>query len=229
MANVRKTRDRILDKSLELFNEQGERCVTTNHIAAALGISPGNLYYYFRNKEAIIAELFERYAQHTLAMLTVPERTLTYQDKIGYFEAIFRNMWEYRFLHCDLEHLLAESPPLKQGYRDFAHQIMALGKHIYQKLNEAGLVEATAEEVDGMILNIWVLTSSWISFLHTSGLFGEVGREVSPALLKRGVYQMILLEAPYLRGEAREKLPELKAAFLEPTSSGTDTTQRRLA
>ena len=38
-----KTRDRIIHSATELFNDQGERYITTTHIAAHMGISPGNL------------------------------------------------------------------------------------------------------------------------------------------------------------------------------------------
>ena len=60
-AKPNKTKDRILQISLQLFNERGERLVTTNHIAAELGISTGNLYYHFRNKQEIIKELAQQY------------------------------------------------------------------------------------------------------------------------------------------------------------------------
>lgn len=204
-----KTRDRILLKSLELFNEQGERTITTNHIASALNISPGNLYYYFRSKEDIIFEIFLRYEQSMLNALAVPtDRNVTYMDKIGYFEAIFHQLWEYRFLHRDLAHLLEESPRLRASYRSFAKKVMAQAYLVYNALREAKLIQATEQDVRAMIVNIWILTTSWASFVVSSGFFGE---EVvlSPQMLRRGIYQIICLEAPYLQGEALARLPDL--------------------
>ena len=208
-----KTRDKILRKSQSLFNERGERNVTTNHIAAELGISPGNLYYHFRNKEEIIFELFLQYEARTQALLLAPaDRHLTYADKMGYFEGILDNMWDFRFLHRDLEQMLEANATLRERYRTFARLVLEQGRRIYERLADSGMVEADEDAIDALIVNIWVVTSSWISFLHTSGIYDE-GEVISRDLLRKGIYQIVMLEAPYLRGEARDKLPEMKRHY----------------
>ena len=58
MVSRRNTADLIVEGSIALFNRLGVSDVTTNHIATHLEISPGNLYYYFANKEAIIRAIF---------------------------------------------------------------------------------------------------------------------------------------------------------------------------
>lgn len=216
-----KTRDRILLTSLALFNERGERHVTTNHIAQALGISPGNLYYHFRNKGEIIFELFLRYEQEMSALLGVPrDRAMTWQDKLGYFEVIFRSLWEYRFLHRDLEQLLAETPALRARYHVFAVQTMGQAKAIYDGMIAAGLIEATEEQVAALVLNIWVLATSWTTFLHTAAAHTGDERLLSEPMLRYGIYQLVCLEEPYVRGEALAHLPEIKANYRTPGAAG---------
>ena len=103
-----KTKDKIVLTSLELFNEKGERNVSTNHIAAHMGMSPGNLYYHFRNKSDIIYEIFKNYELMVDSYLNVPtDRAIHIHDLISYLDAVFNGLWAYRFIHQDLEHLLS--------------------------------------------------------------------------------------------------------------------------
>lgn len=53
-----KTYDRIVAASLALFNEQGERAVTTNHIAAPPWHQPLVLVLSLCNKEDIVTRFF---------------------------------------------------------------------------------------------------------------------------------------------------------------------------
>jgi AcrR family transcriptional regulator len=52
----------LLEAAGEVFVESGYSATTTNAIAARAGVSPGSLYQYFPNKDAIAAALAESYA-----------------------------------------------------------------------------------------------------------------------------------------------------------------------
>jgi AcrR family transcriptional regulator len=53
----------ILDVAEQVFDEVGYETATTNLIAARAEISPGSLYQYFANKEAIAEALAARYVE----------------------------------------------------------------------------------------------------------------------------------------------------------------------
>lgn len=208
------TKDRILDASLALFNEQGERKVTTNHIAAHLQISPGNLYYHFKNKQAIIFSLFERYEARVLKVLQLPtERPLQVADKLAYLQAIFQGLWEYRFMHRDMEHLLMADPELHARYRQFFRICLERVEQIIAGLDKAGILSVPEQDIEPLSLNVWIIVTSWFSFLRCNLLADDVDN-ISPELLQGGIYQVFILERPYITPAYVEMMNELQAKFV---------------
>ncbi|MBM7139634.1 MULTISPECIES: TetR/AcrR family transcriptional regulator [Acinetobacter] len=204
-----KTKDRILQISLQLFNERGERSVTTNHIAAELGISPGNLYYHFRNKHEIIKELMHQYQAETLEMLSLPEdRPLTTNDKINYFQVLSGQLWSYRFIHRDVYHLVESNEDFKKIYPRFAGQVMQQGQKIYQAFVDAGLMKMTASEIEALIINLWIVLTNWTNFLYMSGHISD-NNHLEEKWVWQALRQMVFLEGPYLMGESRATYEQL--------------------
>lgn len=212
-----KARDRILYASLQLFNERGERVVTTNHIAAELAISPGNLYYHFRNKSEIISELLDQYQTDILALLVVPEdRLLTVQDKLNYFHALCSQFWKFRFLHRDIHHLIEASDDLKKRYPVFAASVMRQGKRIYEGFVRADLMQATPAEIEALIINVWIVLTNWSNFLFMSGHLARAD-VIDKRWVRQGLRQMVFLEGPYLKGEGRLIFEELLQTYGDGT------------
>ncbi|SSV55606.1 transcriptional regulator [Acinetobacter baumannii] len=204
-----KTKDRILQISLQLFNERGERSVTTNHIAAELGISPGNLYYHFRNKHEIIKELMHQYQVETLEMLSLPEdRPLTTNDKINYFQVLSGQLWNYRFIHRDVYHLVESNEDFKKIYPRFAGQVMQQGQRIYQAFVDAGLMKMTPSEIEALIINLWIVLTNWTNFLYMSGHISG-NNHLEEKWVWQALRQMVFLEGPYLMGESRATYEQL--------------------
>ncbi|WP_111859279.1 TetR/AcrR family transcriptional regulator [Acinetobacter sp. CFCC 10889] len=208
-----KTKDRILQISLQLFNERGERSITTNHIAAELGISPGNLYYHFRNKQEIIKELMECYQKETLEMLALPDdRIVNANDKIRYFQVLSSQLWEYRFLHRDVYHLIENNDDFRKIYPRFAGKVMQQGQKIYHAFVDAGLMQMTASEIEALIINIWIVLTNWTNFLYMSGHLSN-SNHLDEKWMWQALRQMVFLEGPYLRGESRETYERLLESF----------------
>lgn len=211
MAPRAKTRDRIIEASLALFNAQGERNVTTNHIAAHLGISPGNLYYHFPNKQAIVAELFVGYESRVDQFLRLPlERPMQVQDKAIYLEALLGAMWDYRFLHRDLEGLLDANLELSQRYQAFATRCLQHAQAIYRGFVAAGILVMDEDQTEALALNAWIVLTSWVRFL---GTVGAGAGQLDQLHLRRGIYQVLALESGFVGPAARGEVEALQRQY----------------
>ena len=95
-----KTKDKILQVALDLFNESNTQAATTNHIAKAMGISPGNLHYHYKNREEIVLKLYEKMKSET--ELSVSELPSSMESLYRHFSHLANIYWEYRFFHKEL-------------------------------------------------------------------------------------------------------------------------------
>jgi len=133
---------RIVEGALELFNRPGGASVTTNHIAAHLGISPGNLYYHFRNREEIVRAIFPRIVNEGLAATAVPSGPLAAAEFGARHLQGLRTLWGYRFFFRDLNQLLARDPALALAYREYQDRLGAQFRGLFERLIAQGSMRA---------------------------------------------------------------------------------------
>ena len=190
-----KTRDKIIQASIELFNEQGERNVTTNHIAAHLGISPGNLYYHFRNKEDIILSIYEEYARN-IVLDTFPQVTPDVKPLdaiILYMDAVFQAMMKFRFFYSNLPVLLAKNPLLHDKYVEVQHIITDRVSDMMLSLKGAGVIDFEESELADIVSLLRLVNTFWLSFYQTQN--NKV--EINDAVFYQGVLKILVIIRPY--------------------------------
>ena len=207
---ARQTRQRILDASLVMFNAQGEPNVTTNHIADELEISPGNLYYHFRNKDDIIEQLFGGYEQRMDAALTAPEGRLPgLEDVWLQLHLVFECIWDYRFLYRDLVDILTRNRRLRLRFARILKRADEQAHQVMRGLVQAGVMRASADEVDAAATNILVIATFWLNYAAARGDKDE------RTSIRDGIVQVMMLIAPFLRDAERVHLNTLTRAYLD--------------
>ena len=207
---ARQTRQRILDASLAMFNAQGEPNVTTNHIADELEISPGNLYYHFRNKDDIIEQLFGGYEQRMDAALSAPEGRLPgLEDFWLQLHLVFECIWDYRFLYRDLVDILSRNRRLRMRFARILKRADEQAHTVMRGLVQAGVMRASADEVDAASTNILVIATFWMNYAAARGDKDE------RASIRDGIVQVMMLIAPFLRDAERVHLNTLTRAYLD--------------
>ncbi|HXW10631.1 MAG TPA: TetR/AcrR family transcriptional regulator [Steroidobacteraceae bacterium] len=202
------TRERIADAALSLFNADGTPAVSTRHVAARLGISPGNLYYHFGNKEEIVLHLYERIETELQAILAPPAHDArTFEEVLGYLDAIFAHLWKFRFFYRDLNSLLRDVPGLKERYRRLAERVLARSKAIFTEMVQHGWMEASDEHLDLLVTNAWIVLTQW--FTHRQVV--ERRRTIQSSDVREGIRHLVALFSPLLRRPQRRQIEELLA------------------
>lgn len=162
-------RESVIEKSVNLFNENGTAKITTNHIAKEAGISPGNLYYHFDGKEHIIRAIYEQMIlDWDLEYDRLEMSSLNPLDALREFiHNNFNLLWKYRFFSRETVALINADPELKKRHieisqKRYERQMTMLQKHV-------GKGRASSRSETDMLTIAWVTANHYLNYLEGMG------------------------------------------------------------
>ena len=207
----RRTRERILELSLKLFNDFGEPNVTTTIISDEMNISPGNLYYHFRNKDEIVNMIFADFEKEMDTLLSAPMKRLSInvEDAWLFLHLVFELIWKYRFIYRDLTDLLSRNRIIETHFKRILDDSAKVALALASGMRSAGQLEASDSEIKSLGTNMVLVATYWLNFEYVK----NPRREIDSAAMGRGAYQMMSMVAPYLKGDARLLFERLAAEY----------------
>jgi AcrR family transcriptional regulator len=168
-ARGKKRRAEILKAALTLFNGRGTAAVSTNHISAELGISVGNLYWHFRDKDAIVRALYEEQVRKHDELWTSPKTEHEAIDvAIRGLRRSFAIAWDYRFLYRELASLIRADSELRKMYASARELRRRELRAFLRSFVELGVLRAPENEALAAQLEdlAWMTTSFWLPHLE---------------------------------------------------------------
>jgi len=192
-----RTRKRVLNAALELFNERGTASVTTNHVAARAGISPGNLYYWFADKNEIIRELYAEFVAGYEHLWGAGHRDPS-GDPLGLTpDEVLSRLAEgatlsrrHAFLARDLLGLLHADPVLAAEYRAVRERRIAEFTGLAYAWRAGGVIGPLDDQtVADLVQALWVISEAWLAFAEMDG---------SPVVAQHGQRLLGVVLRPYV-------------------------------
>jgi AcrR family transcriptional regulator len=209
----RRTAERILDVTLDLFNRFGEPNVSTTVISAELKISPGNLYYHYPAKDELINSLYKRYHAALEDLLLAADNVRNVEDAWLFFHMLFELIWQYRFLYRDLNDLLSKNRKLETQF-----QVILKGKGravqaVLGGLSRGSAIKIDAAQAEPVATAMVVVLTYWLSYEYVRDPRKALEPDTAGPALARGAYHVLSLLMPYLDASAREHLHTLVAPY----------------
>ena len=207
----RRTRERILQTALAMFNQFGEPTVAATTIAFEMGISPGNLYYHYHSKEQIVADLFAEFRREIETTLAAPDKRLpNAEDCWLYLHLVFEAIWKYRFIYRDINDLVSRYHVIEVQFRRILAHKVRVAEQILAGLVKGRQMHATPEDIATLAQNIVLVATYWMSFEFARDPRAPPGDKT----LARGAFHVMSLAAPYLAPRERALFDDLAKRYI---------------
>jgi AcrR family transcriptional regulator len=208
-----RTRERILDASLTLFNDHGYQNIPLLKIARHMNISHGNLAYHFKSKADIVMAVFPT-LEEAVRRARAPEGGLLARDAATHQAEVFRTLWRYRFFFNALTQLLSRDAKLKRRFMALQENILRALEDLLDGLIRHGCMRDVKPPTTTRMLArcCWMTWLSWLRFEQIENPTLRVARKA--AVFDGVMLNFSIVQAYFSESFAAEMLTELKQNVL---------------
>ncbi|GAA0893958.1 TetR/AcrR family transcriptional regulator [Fulvivirga kasyanovii] len=164
------TKERILEKALQLFNEKGITAVSSKHISDELGISYGNLCYHFPRKDDIILQLYFNMQQRVDDQFkNIEKEVLNFEFMLSRLKVLFEEIYRYKFIYLGITKVVRHFDHIKRHAQQQMQMRRELLHNVGDFLVEQGYMKPfKAQKHKDMLVNaLLMITNSWVSDAET--------------------------------------------------------------
>jgi len=163
-----KTREKIVNKALELFNENGYNNITTRHVAKELGMSAGNLHYHFKHTEDLIKYIFSDLKMKMDEMINQFKTTeyVSLDHLFNYTEVTFEILYSYRFIFLNFVDILRKIPEIESQYKELNISRKSEFQLIFAEFQKNKIFRENIPEfiLDNLVTQIFIIGDNWMAY-----------------------------------------------------------------
>lgn len=191
-----KTKERILNTSLALFNQEGLANVTLRKIAKYLAMSQGNLNYHYKKRVNLIEALYFRFAEavdEKIAEVIYREDPNWDYLKV-YIAELIGIFYDSRFIFLDFSYVMRDYPDIRDHYMSILKKREDEFPSLFKIL--AGMDVLREEAFPGQFLQLYKRIQILNDFFLSHA---EIRNELDRRTVAENYVEMIATELyPYL-------------------------------
>ncbi|HMP30968.1 MAG TPA: TetR/AcrR family transcriptional regulator [Saprospiraceae bacterium] len=200
------TKQKIFESAVVMFNQHGVANVRLQQIADESGISVGNLAYHFKNKDAIVAfvydDIFKEFSD-ILSDYLLEESFLDIDQKLTQYYLFFK---KYKFYFTDIFEIERNYPEIIEKWHHYINRMLLQMKGRISFDAQRGVIIPQSDEMNELLANnIWMSIIFWLPQRILRGLpiqeklFKEaVWSQMIPYFTQRGQDEFVSLIYPSL-------------------------------
>lgn len=172
---MKKTKTKIIQSSIELFNQKGLANVRLQQIADHCGISVGNLAYHFQNKVAIIKtidEILQKEIEPVLSNKKSFPYLIDFDNQLSQYYFLIN---KYAFYFLDLLEMERIHPSIHSNRREYILKMIdQIHKWLLENVQKGVLkTEIHMEQYRHTAKAIWMIITFWMTQQQVKGALNQ--------------------------------------------------------